>query len=331
MLSALGVPAAEEQLFRALLRRSSATVAELAAETGRTVAECGQIISRLEASGLVNRLPNAQGSFAAVPPDVAFRGLISSQQAALHRAEAEVVSLTHEYRAALGPPPLTEAVEVLIGAVTTQQRARQLHQHASDEILELLKTPLSSHHPAGGESLDRICGPDQHRPGLRYRTVIEATALELRQLRNKTGQAGGTSATEEDLRIANAVPATMVLFDGTSALVSIAGSAAGALLVHRSALLDALRALFELIWSNATPLQRSPTNDTLLSTAEIQVLTLLVGGLTDRAIAHQLGISERSVQRYVRILMDLASARSRLQLGWHASSKGWLTGPAADR
>jgi DNA-binding NarL/FixJ family response regulator len=53
-----------------------------------------------------------------------------------------------------------------------------------------------------------------------------------------------------------------------------------------------------------------------------RTLVLLVGGLTDRAVANRLGVSERTVQRYVRSLMDGAQCRSRIQLGRHAALTG---------
>ncbi|MCW2525049.1 MAG: hypothetical protein JWO63_3384 [Frankiales bacterium] len=346
MLSALGVPAAEEELFRALLRHPGASAEHLAAETGREPAECQRLLTRLEDAGLVNRAAGDRGAFVAIPPDVAFRGLINSRQAALHRAEAEIVSLTREYRASLEATPITGSVEVLTGAVSTQQHARLLHEQASKEVLELLTLPRPTQVLCPNRAAE-LYGPDHGRRGLQHRTVIEAAALERRKpsSANSVGHPEGAFGRSADdganLRIATSVPATVVLFDHTAALVALAASDesadSGALLVRPSALLDALAALFELIWNAATPLnpplEQKATGDTMLSSVETQVLILLVSGLTDRAIAHQLGISERSVQRYVRVLMDLAAARSRLQLGWHAANQGWLAnaGTAAGR
>jgi DNA-binding NarL/FixJ family response regulator len=50
----------------------------------------------------------------------------------------------------------------------------------------------------------------------------------------------------------------------------------------------------------------------------------LLAGLTDHAVANQLGLSMRSVQRRIRVLMDLVTAETRLQLGFHAARRGWL-------
>jgi DNA-binding NarL/FixJ family response regulator len=53
-----------------------------------------------------------------------------------------------------------------------------------------------------------------------------------------------------------------------------------------------------------------------------KTLTLLVGGLTDHAVATRLGVSERTVQRHVRALMETAQCRTRMQLGRHAALTG---------
>ncbi|GAA1979678.1 helix-turn-helix transcriptional regulator [Catenulispora subtropica] len=61
----------------------------------------------------------------------------------------------------------------------------------------------------------------------------------------------------------------------------------------------------------------------MLSTNTKQkTLGLLVAGLTDRAVATRLGVSERTVQRYVRALMEGAQCRNRMQLGRHAALTG---------
>ncbi|MFD0630845.1 helix-turn-helix transcriptional regulator [Catenulispora yoronensis] len=56
--------------------------------------------------------------------------------------------------------------------------------------------------------------------------------------------------------------------------------------------------------------------------AKQKTLTLLISGLTDRAVAHRLGLSERTVQRHVRALMEGADCRNRMQLGRHAALTG---------
>ncbi|MEV1168275.1 hypothetical protein [Nonomuraea sp. NPDC049784] len=45
--------------------------------------------------------------------------------------------------------------------------------------------------------------------------------------------------------------------------------------------------------------------------------------LPDEAVAGQLDLSLRTLQRRLRALMDLAGVRTRAQLGWHAARNNW--------
>ncbi|MFE9310648.1 hypothetical protein ACIQCF_23520 [Streptomyces sp. NPDC088353] len=53
-------------------------------------------------------------------------------------------------------------------------------------------------------------------------------------------------------------------------------------------------------------------------------LALLHVGLTDAAIARQLGMGHRTVQRRLHALMMEVGAATRFQLGRHAARSGWL-------
>ncbi|GGU86563.1 hypothetical protein GCM10010260_19610 [Streptomyces filipinensis] len=57
----------------------------------------------------------------------------------------------------------------------------------------------------------------------------------------------------------------------------------------------------------------------------LEVLSLLLAGLTDASVAEQLDLGLRTVQRRMRRLMELAGVATRLRLGWHAYERGWMT------
>jgi DNA-binding NarL/FixJ family response regulator len=64
-----------------------------------------------------------------------------------------------------------------------------------------------------------------------------------------------------------------------------------------------------------------------LTADEVRLLSLLVGGVSDKSIATQLKISQRTVQRRVQDLMRRADVRNRMQLSWQVGKLGWLDGP----
>ncbi|MFF8828103.1 helix-turn-helix domain-containing protein [Streptomyces sp. NPDC015131] len=59
---------------------------------------------------------------------------------------------------------------------------------------------------------------------------------------------------------------------------------------------------------------------------DLEILALLLAGLTDASVAKQLGLGLRTVQRRVRGLMEAAGVTTRLQLGWAAYRLGWVAG-----
>src|SRR2546430_2156592 len=82
--------------------------------------------------------------------------------------------------------------------------------------------------------------------------------------------------------------------------------------------LDALVKLFDGLWARALPLH--PPGDGQRSGPLAQrLITLLLSGLTDEAIAHQLGLSHRTVQRRVAALMAELGAHTRFQAGVQAA------------
>ncbi|ARZ67133.1 regulatory protein [Streptomyces albireticuli] len=128
------------------------------------------------------------------------------------------------------------------------------------------------------------------------------------------------------------VPAELVVTDRAIALVPLtprSGEAAEptALLVHPGVLLASLVDLFEDVWHEARPLRVRATEAEGPDALDLEVLSLLLAGLTDTSVAKQLGLGLRTVQRRVKRLMELAGVTTRLQLGWHAAQRGWTSGP----
>jgi DNA-binding CsgD family transcriptional regulator len=166
--------------------------------------------------------------------------------------------------------------------------------------------------------------------GIAFRAIYDRRALEMP---GAIEQIGRYVLAGEEARALPDVPMKLVVADRSQALVPSQADSptieAGHVLVHPSAMLDALVSVFEALWARATPLLVDPSG-TLIDVAESlsdedrSLLSLFLAGMTDLAIADQLGLSVRTVQRRLRRLMDLAGVSTRMQLGWHASRNGWL-------
>jgi two-component system, NarL family, nitrate/nitrite response regulator NarL len=79
-------------------------------------------------------------------------------------------------------------------------------------------------------------------------------------------------------------------------------------------------------WSPTTEVAAAPLRDSRerLTPRETEVLELLADGLSNRAIAQQLGISAHTVKFHVDALLDKLSARSRTQVVVKAVRQGLL-------
>jgi DNA-binding CsgD family transcriptional regulator len=121
-------------------------------------------------------------------------------------------------------------------------------------------------------------------------------------------------------RIVQTLPTTMVLVDRSVAVV-ITGDDA---VVNRAASAVApLCMLADQLWANSSPgPRRQHTADQ--TPRHHKVLRLLADGLTDDAIARQVGVSVRTVRNDMAAAMLSLDARSRFQAGVRAAQLGLL-------
>ncbi|HKT02763.1 MAG TPA: helix-turn-helix domain-containing protein [Rugosimonospora sp.] len=313
MLETVGIKPTEERVYWALLRLPAASSGELAARLDLPPEESRSCLSGLESKGLVSRAPGDPHRFRAAPPDLAFRPLLHRRAQELRSMEAAVGQMADEYRsrAHAGTP-----VEALTGAAVPQRFA-QLWRAATGEACAFVPAPADA----------ELADWPAPRPGVRSRVVYPRAALDTPGDPYRLGECvrGGALA-----RLAAQPPVTMLLVDGATGIVRTGGPTA--VVVRRGALLDALTALFEAVWQPAVPLigysgevPASRRRDVASpATEDLRLLSLLLAGLTDDAIAGKMGLSRRTVQRRISGLIELVGVRTRLQLIWQSARRGWI-------
>lgn len=320
MLTALGLGPDEEQVYRALILRASATTPEIAALTGLSETDVAVALRQLADRGLAS----ADGTeHVAAPPAVALGQLVRDRRDELRQAELDLVMLAEAHRLAGGGRRAGDVVEVITGADGVRHRFIQIQQAARHDLRAfVLPNPAvleGNEHHEEEHALNR---------GVRYRVILDRAVLTEPGMAKR---AADTAAAGEEIRISESLPLKMVIADSDLALLPLAPDAGGAaaILVHASGLLEALVALFEAVWERAYPLRTSPAGDDVIGRpAEVEefdtrILALLLAGLTDQAVAGQLDVSLRTVQRRVRALMEIAGVQTRIQLGWYAARKDW--------
>ncbi|WP_274563481.1 helix-turn-helix domain-containing protein [Streptomyces spiramyceticus] len=326
MLGAIGLNEAQESAYRALVAVGAAEVPDLAHRLALPEADTERALRGLERQGLAARSSARTGRWVAAPPGVALGALLTQQRRELEQAELTAALLAQEYRVEADEPAVHDLVEVVTGASAVDRRFAQLRLGAAKEVCALV---------TGGPNV--VVGMDNEAEerasrGVMYRVVVEREVLTLPAGIVELSTALGR---DEQVRVVDTVPTKLVVADRSTAMVPLTGRGAdpAALVVHASGLLESLMGLFEAVWREALPLrlgaggaggamaeEAGPGPDAV----DLQVLSLLLAGMTDASVAKQLELGLRTVQRRVKGLMELAGVTTRLQLGWHAYERGWV-------
>ncbi|AZM56245.1 hypothetical protein DMA15_29655 [Streptomyces sp. WAC 01529] len=325
MLAAIGLDETHESAYRALVCVGAADVSELARRLALGEPETERALRRLERHGLAAQASGRAGRWVAAPPGVALGALLTQRRHELEKAELAATALAEEYRAQAAEPTVHDLVEVVTGAAAVSQRFLQLRLGARDEVCALVTGG-----PAGLTGVENGAQERAADRGVRCRSVVERAVLEL-----PTGLGGLSTAIGrgEQVRVVDRVPTKLVIADGSLAMVPLTSRTAEptALVVHASGLLASLTGLFEAVWREALPLRLGADGGTVGEEApegpdgtDLEILSLLLAGLTDASVAKQLDLGLRTVQRRVKRLMELTGVTTRLQLGWHAYERDWV-------
>ncbi|MEU5694915.1 helix-turn-helix domain-containing protein [Actinosynnema sp. NPDC020468] len=306
----------ELAVYRALVDEPG-TAAGLAARTGLPARRLSAVLRALVAGGMVVRSVDRPARFTAIAPEVALGGAVLRKERQLEAVRRLTAELQERHRrAVLGHDP-GRLLEVVTGGPSIARRADQVMRGARREVRFVDKAPYAQPptvlHPVERDLLGR---------GVRFRGVYDLAALELHDLASDL-EAGLDLG--EEARVVPDAPLKMILVDGSVGLIPLdsAVPASGAALVVRPCtLLDALGVLFESLWRQGFPL--AMPSGSVLSTVDSRLLALLTTGMPDRSIAKQLGLSYRTYQRRLRVLMDELGAQTRFQAGLRAAARGWV-------
>ncbi|RVX38139.1 sugar-specific transcriptional regulator TrmB [Nonomuraea polychroma] len=320
LLEGLGVTVAEETAYRALLRHGPATLSELAAETGSSAAAIRRMLPRLEDLGLISRVAGRPLRLIATPPTIAIDILVARRQEELTHSRAAAALLATEVAARSGPQP-EEVLEVVSGRDAVARRYLQLERNATREMLVLVHPPYAVDISDDQENRRRAA-----RKGAPVtRGIYSPQAFEHPGMLAHTRRA---IADGEEARL-GPVPVKLAIADAATAILPLVSdedqAVESALVVHPSALLDALVGLFETLWRAAVPLRLSTEGlEQEREAPDAEVLALLAAGMKDDAIARQLGLSPRTVQRRVQVLSERLGARTRFHAGFLAAQHDLL-------
>ncbi|MGW0583278.1 helix-turn-helix domain-containing protein [Streptomyces sp. NPDC002920] len=332
MLEAVGVPEPAESVYRLLVASGRATADDIGRRTRMDPTAVGRALDTLTSMGLVSHTDGEPRAFGAVPPDVALLPRIKSSADALDRARVEAARLIESYQDTARRHHAGQLLEVVTGAEALRQHLRQLQTAARHEMLWFCKAQYVAM-PSGSnrEEFEALAR------GVRYRVLYEKAFFD------DDGAVDNVVAGVRAGEIARSVPQLplrLAIADRSVAIFPLVpGGPEGSpdepttALVRDSNLLSALLALFERYWEDAVPLNVGDTeaghpgaapDSAPLSATRLKLLSLLVTGVADKAIASHMGLSRRTVQRHIQHMMELVGAETRMQLAWQAARRGWL-------
>lgn len=331
MLEPLGISESEARCYEQLIANPRLGAEELSDRLGLAPDQVCRHLDRLERHGLLSRLPDDPPNLVPAPPEVAIEALIHRQREGLERSRLHARRLMDIYRDGRNGDrtgDLVQYLEVIKGREAVVQRFQQLQEGAEKEVVVFVKPPFVTPTESQARTERRLLDD-----GVRVRGLYERVGFE---------SVGGYEYLSrffdegEEARVLPHVPMKLAIADRSLGLVPLAPDEPGgeaAALVRPSGLLDALNALADNLWDQAVPINgtgereeaaSAETGPLPLTARDREVLQLLQAGLTDQAIARQLNLSERTVSRRVRRLMDKAGAETRFQLGWRAGTAGWI-------
>ncbi|HWG24931.1 hypothetical protein [Actinospica sp.] len=329
VLGILGLDESTERVYRELVLAGPCSVDALAVRLGLGRASVAEAVEALEDKSLANR--NPVGLVQTAPPQLALGALLTAQRHALGQAELTAAALEEAYHAA-SAQNAHELVQVVIGADQVLQRLEYLQLNAESELLALVQARVEIPATCEGEAESVAV-----QRGVRYRVVIERAGLDGPQ---SAQSLSADVPMSEQLRVVETVPTKMVIADRNTVMLPLslpgldrsAADGPMALISRAPGLVNAMLGLFETIWQRALPVRKNGDEavaadgprQALPTPLDLRILSLLLVGATDAAIAKQLGLGLRTVQRRVAHMMELAEVSTRLQLGWQAHERGWL-------
>ncbi|MFC8716801.1 LuxR C-terminal-related transcriptional regulator [Kitasatospora sp. NPDC057198] len=227
------------------------------------------------------------------------------------RTASQLDDLVQAYDAVARRTEPRPALERLEGGRRIRHRIMQIEAEMREETLAA--------HPGSARPFPRI---EQTRDrslvflasGVELRTIYQPGALTHRPTADYVAT---MSEAGERFRVLDEPFRKMLIFDRRTAIITASADDQQAMLIQDPAVLTTLVALFERDWVRAAIVDwHALAGRPRESGVPPELTDLLAAGLTQKAIASRLGLSERTVAAHLARLREHHSAETLFQLGW---------------
>lgn len=294
---------------------------EAAAQLGLTPDRFAGSVRRLTARQLLR--PDGPHRLEALSPGLAAVTLTTSSQTRV-RELLRRIDTTHRELGPLGPLYERQvrrgleggATELLTDGEAVRQRLAELSAQVRHSVLTAHPTMGSPETLRAARELDQ----DLLDRGVRYRTVVPHTARRQREALHHMTLLNGLGA---EVRSAAVIPGRLIILDEDTAVVpTVTG---GAAVLRDPTVVTFLTVIFDHIWEHARPVGTGGADNEVFEDVELAVLRHLERGRSDDFIARKLGISTRTMRRYLAGLCEKLQVETRFQLGLAAARLGLLS------
>lgn len=316
----IGLSDLEHQVYRRVVLGEGADAETLADALGCPAGRVRAALERLIGLGLLRGGARPGGPHVAVDPLVGLGSLVRERRHALDRIEATSHELSRVFTAGLLRSEPSRLFEVVEGRAATVARIHDLLGSARTEAVGIDTPPYVA--PSSGHVSDAEA--DLLRRGVRFRALYASEVLEEPAL---VARIHWMTELGEQARVLPQVPMKLLIVDREKAVVLLSGDDAGpdalSVVAVRSALTDGLWAMFEQLWSHASPIRIGPRRGggRALDAEATQLLDLLATGTKDETIARHLGVSTRTLRRRIAALLGELDATGRFQAGVRAAKR----------
>ena len=313
-------------LYLAMLQMPSPSVDLLLAQ-GFSTDQLDEMIPVLEQRRMIQRVTS--DTWTVVPPDVSMPAYAAQleDRARMLRTTSQAMARVYLRSRSANRTDASSGAVLLDSLVDVAQALHQVTTGAQEWVLSSrIDSPLSRYLLQAPRQVSTTPFLGSHGAPLDVRLAIdpvllpEASVLDIMHARAESGDA---------IRLTPGLPFTGAVNDQGLAMIDLGddgGSAVG-ILLDTAAGSGRVQAVLEFAWQLGTPWRpgTTPSSDyDLLDPRDRNILRMMAAGVSDAAIARQLGISSRTVERRVRVLLDRLNATTRFQAGVLAARQGLI-------